>query len=160
MAENVIEDWLKNDETLSALVNEINASGKDIDARALEAFHRISELYELPKYPGDYTAKDFQLADQRRFGPACVFEEATMLKYLEPDQDPWGLVMLALYNIRNGKHTDFEECAKKHFGSTEPLPNDYLAGFIGDGFAGRLRFVTPNKAWFVAGARSAMRSIG
>lgn len=160
MSQNLILDWLKRDEELCNIVNKIDATGNSFEEQAFDAFHLLCEHYDLPKYPEDFTDKYYTRFEKMGIDdPRSVYEEATIFNYLEPNEDPRGKVMVAIYNVKNGKFIDINECALKHFGSKESIPKEYSVCFIGEGFAGRLHFLKPEESWFDLGAKSANRVI-
>jgi hypothetical protein len=158
MTENPILDWFKSDDILCDIVNEISATGKNLEEQALDAFHRLSDHYDLPKYPENFSDKYYERFQQMGVDdPRSVFEEATLWRYLEPEDDPRGIVMIALYNVRHGKFLDLNECAQKHFGS---IPKEYMVCYTGEGFAGELHFLNPGESWFdLPGSKSACKVI-
>ncbi len=159
MSENPILKWLQSDQTLCNIINQIDAGGNSFEEQALASFHQLAEHYDLPKYPGTFTDKHYSFFEQLGINePRSVFEEATILKYLDPDDDPRGLVMVALYGVKNGLFTDINECAKKHFGPNK-IPKEYTVCLVGDGYAGQLHFLQAGESWFELGARSAIKVI-
>lgn len=158
ISENPILDWFKSDDALSDIVNRITATEKSVGEQALDAFRQISDYYDLPKYPENFSDKYYERFEQMDVDdPRSVFEEATICKYLEPENDPRGTVMVALYNVKHGKFIDLNACAKKHFGS---IPKEYMICYIGDGFAGELHFLHSGESWFdIPGAKSANKVI-
>lgn len=157
MSDNIIQDWIDSDPALLKIITQISATEKSFEEQALEAFHRLSTLYDLPKYPGELS--DAQKEYFSRLGiddPRSVFEEATIITFLSPDEDPRGIVMQALYNIKHGTFIDMNECALVQFGSAEKIPDRYVASFTGDGFAGTLHFPGAGESWAENGARCAI----
>ena len=157
MTENIILDWFNEDEQLSNMINAIDAT-KSLEQQALDAFLQVSTHYGLPKYPADFNDEYYERFEKMGIdNPRSVFEEATILKFLEPDEDPRGLIMVALYNVKNGTFIDIDEAAIKHFGSQEEIPSNYYVCFIGDGFAGQLHFLKETESWIELGAKSMIR---
>jgi hypothetical protein len=60
MSQNLILDWFQNDEQLCRIINQISATNKSLEDQALDAFHQLSELYDLPKYPADFTDEHYE----------------------------------------------------------------------------------------------------
>lgn len=158
MSENPIINWFQSDDELCNIVNRIAAAGKSLEEQALEAFHQLSAHFNLPKYPEDISEQDYERFDEMGVDdPRSVFQEATIFNYLEPEEDPRGIVMVALYNVKNGIFSDVNKCAEKHFGS---VPKEYMFCYVGDGFAGKLHFLKTGESWFnIPGVKSATKVI-
>src|SRR5687768_5789050 len=100
---NPIEDWYSSDERIRRTLDQLSTSGMTVPEQAAAAFESVADEFDLPKYPENVTEDHY-----RRFSelgvdePRSVFEENAILRYLEPDDDPRGLAMLALYNVHHG----------------------------------------------------------
>ncbi|MFZ1527491.1 MAG: hypothetical protein WAT19_01995 [Ferruginibacter sp.] len=102
MADNPIDNWYSSDKRLKNIIDILSLSDKSPFEQATEAFYQISELYNLHKYPDDITEDDYKkYEDEGLDNPRTVFEEVGIIRYLEPEDDPRGIVLFALYNIKN-----------------------------------------------------------
>lgn len=158
MEPNPILQWIESDETLQDMIARIDATGKSIEEQAADAFHQLSEHYNLPKYPENITQEHYDLFESMGIDESrSVFEELALFKYLNPDDDPRGMVMAALYSVKNGFFTEISECAHKFFGSKKAIPKEYALCFIGNDISGHIRFLQPEESWVDLGARSMMK---
>lgn len=142
MSDNSFEEWFNSDLKLKAIINEIDKSGKPFIDQAKEAFYRLSELYNLPKFPGDAANKIKGVRYHR-----TVFEEVGILRYLEPDDDPRGIVTSVVYNIKNQLYVDIKLCAERHFGSLDKIPDEYSIYYSGQDADSKLCFLNDGESW-------------
>ena len=157
---NPIEDWYNSDEQIKNIIDRLSSSGMTNEEQAIAAFEEISVAFDLPKYGHSFT--DAHYARYEELGmesPRSVFEEAAVIRYMEPDEDPRGIVILALYNVHNGIQLPIEECAEKYFGGKDKIPTQYMVCFLGENIDGKLHFLEPGESWIDLGARSAMQII-
>src|SRR5688572_18132391 len=99
---NPLDDWYNNDEKLRSIIDSLGVSNKSPEEQAKEAFYKISKLYKLHEFPDDITEEDYKnYEDEGINNPRSVFEEVGIIRYLEPQDDPRGVVLFALYNIKN-----------------------------------------------------------
>lgn len=106
---NPIQEWIEDDEVLSSILVEIQDFNLSIPEQAEIAFHRLSELYSLPKTPIE--ADERQTYQKEEI--VSVYQELGLIKFLEPDGDIRGLVLTAIYNVRNKITIDIDEVYKK-----------------------------------------------
>ena len=154
---NQIEKWINSDKQLYNLIIEIQSMDKSEIEQAEIAFHRLSELYNLPIMPEELQSKlnfidktDDENTDF--FEPRSVFEEYALLKFLNPSDDPRGIVLLAIYNVKNNVGVDYNEVAKKEFGNQ--IPKNLQIGIKGDKFHSEVIFPQKEgKSWFDLGCK-------
>jgi hypothetical protein len=155
-----IGDWYNSDEKVKNIIDRLSSSGMTNEEQAAAAFEEMSDAFDLPKYGHNFT--DAHYAHYEELGmdtPRSVFEEAAIIRYLEPDDDPRGVVMLAIYHVYNGIQVPMEECAEKHFGGKGKIPQQYMVCFLGENVDGKLHFLDQGESWMELGARSAMQII-
>jgi len=100
---NPIVDWINTDEKLRAIIERLNDSGLSEKEQADIAFDEISDIYGLHKYPESFTEEDYKRFEEQGIDdPRSVYEEVGIIHYLEPNDDPRGIVLFAIYNIKNG----------------------------------------------------------
>lgn len=158
MTENPIQTWFESDKQLFEIVSRIASTDKDIKEQALDAFHQLSEHFNLPKYPDNFSDEDYKRFEEMGIdNPRSVFEETTLFSYLNPEEDPRSIVMVGLYNIKNALLIDTNECAEIHFGH---VPKEYILCYVGNGFAGTLHFLQEGESWFdIPDVRSASKIV-
>lgn len=157
---NPIQDWYTSEERIQQVIDTLSSSGLTEEEQAKAAFDQVADAYDLPKYPQDFTDAHYErFSEQGVENPRSVFEENTILSYLEPEDDPRGIVILALYNVHHGIQIPLNECAKKHFGGKRKIPKEYMVCFIGETIYGKLHFMKDGESWTEMGARSAMKII-
>jgi len=108
-------------------------------------------MYELPKIPREIENQD-QENEENYYDSRSVFEEHALIKYLDPDDDPRGRVLAAVYNVKNNVGVDYMEVAIKEFGSK--IPKNLLIGVLGEGFHGNVVFPQKEgKSWYELGCK-------
>ena len=128
--QNGFEKWITTDEDLNTILEKIEATNLPVTEQAEMAFHQLCEVYKLPKLPENlehfteyYENKNIDILDVK-----SVYEELAFIKYLEPEDDPRGLVMFAIYNVKNNESI-VSEVENKFFGNK--VPKEYWLGFKG-----------------------------
>ena len=128
--QNGFEKWITTDEDLNNILEDIESTNLPVAEQAEMAFHRLCEIYKLPKLPENlesfteyYENKNIDILDVK-----SVYEELAFIKYLEPEDDPRGLVMFAIYNVKNNESI-VSEVENKFFGNK--TPKEYWLGFKG-----------------------------
>lgn len=82
--------------------------------------------------------------------PRSVFEEHALLKFMEPNDDPRGIVLSSVYHVKNNIGVNYLDVAKKEFGNK--IPKGLQIGIKGDGINGIVVFpIKENKSWFDLG---------
>ncbi|WP_439507038.1 hypothetical protein [Sediminibacterium sp.] len=158
MMDNPVDIWYLSDERLKKIIDTLSLSEKSPFEQAKEAFYQISELYNLHKYPDDITEDDYRkYEDEGLDNPRTVFEEVGIIRYLEPEDDPRGVVLFALYNIKNRTYIDISFCAEKHFGSRKKVPDNYVVYFTGQDADSKLNFLNAGESWTKEGVKYASK---
>jgi hypothetical protein len=158
MTDNPVYNWCLSDERLKNIIETLSLSDKSPFEQAVEGFYQISELYNLHKYPEDITEDDYKKYEDEGIGsPRTVFEEVGIIRYLEPKDDPRGVVLLALYNIKNRTYMDLDFCAKKHFGSKKKIPDNYVVYYTGQDADSKLCFLNDGESWAKDGVKYASK---
>ena len=158
MANNPIDNWYLSDEKLKSIIDTLSLSGKSPFEQAKEAFYQISEFYNLHKYPDDITEDDYKrYVEEGLDNPRTVFEEVGIIRYLEPEDDPRGVVLFALYNIKNRTYMDIGSCAEKHFGSKKKIPDSYMVYYTGQDADCKLNFLSAGDTWNKEGVKYASK---
>ena len=157
-SDNPILDWYSQDEQVKSVIDGLSVSGKTIEEQAAAAFEELSEAFDLPKYPHSFTEEHYdRFSGMGIDEPRSVSEEAAVIRYLDPEEDPRGIVMLALFHVLNGIQVPIQECAIKHFGGKRKIPKEYMVCFPGEGIQGKLHFLKEGESWFELGASSAIK---
>lgn len=146
--DNFIEKWIESDSKLYDLICEIEDTGKPFHEMAELAFHRLSDLYNIPKMPSDIaSSEEAEVADEKR----SLFEEFTYLKYFsEEGEDLRPVVLLAAWNILNGMNVDLMRIAEKEFGTN--IPEECQIAIRGEGINGEVVFPqNEGKSWYYLG---------
>jgi len=152
-----IWEWVRSDQALSDLLVEIQQKPLSVEEQAEEAFHRVSDMYGLPKNPEDIVYDDGEEeGDDRDDEPrTSVYEELGLLKFLNPDDDPRGTVMAAIYTVKNGYTTDLDEVISKKYG--RKIPASCGIGWTGENSAVQIIFPEKDQGWLEAGCKLFVR---
>ncbi|MDX1286185.1 MAG: hypothetical protein R3182_14280, partial [Draconibacterium sp.] len=138
------------DKKLYDLLVEIQSMEKSENEQAEIAFNRLCELYDLPKMPNDTEKYESYYEDNNILNPRSVFEEHALLKFMEPNDDPRGIVLSAVYHVKNNVGVDYQDIALKEFG--KKIPKDLQIGIQGSGINGIVVFPhKEGKSWFDLG---------
>lgn len=137
--ENPIQSWAENDSRLSLILNEIHQLNLPIEEQAELAFHRLSEIYNLPKLPEEAE----KLEEATGMETISVYQELGLVKFLEPDEDIRGLVLIAVYNVLNEITVGLERVYKKA-GMNEEKGICYR----GENAKVTITFLEENVSWF------------
>lgn len=158
MKDNPIDTWYSNDERLKKIIDTLSSSGKSPFEQAREAFYQISKLYNLHKYPDEITEDDYKIYKEEGIDyPRTVFQEIGIIRYLEPEDDPRGVVLFALYNVKSRKYMDINLCARKHFGSKKKIPDNYIVYYTGQDADSKLNFLNAGESWTKEGIKYASK---
>lgn len=141
-----IREWINADKKLRDVINDIEGRGLSVEEQAEAAFHEISDMYGLPKMPEDID-EDEEVGEDG-YEPSSVFVELGFIKYLNPDEDPRGNVLNAIYAVKNRLNVDTEEIFQKAYRETN--------NFAGFGLRGRNSQIEPfvvkkGDNWFDSG---------
>jgi hypothetical protein len=145
---NPIQSWVEGDHKLLALINEISRTQLPIEEQAEMAFHKVSVLYGLPKLPEDAQ----EMGGSTREEVISVYQELGLVKFLEPDDDIRGLVLVALYNVLNKITVGLDEVYKK-----AGKRNDRGICFTGENSKVTIAFLGENVSWFDSGCTLYLR---
>ena len=155
---NAIVEWINSDEKLKNIIERISNSGLTEKEQADIAFDEITDAYGLPKYPDSFTEEDYKRYEEEGIdNPRSVFEEVGIIHYLEPEDDPRGIVLFAIYNIKNKVCIDINEASRRHFRSKKKIPSSYMIYFIGDKSSTMLHYLEDGKSWVETGAKYAAK---
>jgi hypothetical protein len=153
MEENLIQNWINTDKTLSNLIFEIESTQKSLIEQAELAFEALSKLYNIPRMPIDINDEEFDddeeldgVTDQR-----SLFEEHALIKYLASEnEDPRGIVLSAAFHLLNDYRVDLFQVAEKAF--KKNIPEKCKIGIKGEGIMGEIVFPQKeSKSWFELG---------
>lgn len=157
---NPVLDWINNDQKLKAIIKRLSNSGLSEPEQADIAFDEITDAYDLPKYPDSFSQDDYEKYDTEGIdNPRSVFEEVGIIHYLEPNDDPRGIVLFAIYNIKNRTYMPMDEPASRHFKTKEKIPPEYIIYYLGDRSETMLYFLEKNESWSEKGAKYASKII-
>jgi len=158
MSNNPIDEWYGSDEKLKEIIDSLSFSNKSPEEQAREAFYQIANLYELHKFPDDITEDDYKTYEEEGIDdPRTVFEEIGIIRYLEPDDDPRGVVLFALYNIKNRTYMNIDFCAERHFGNEKQIPSSYMIYYTGTDVDSKLNFLEDGETWTKPGVKYAFK---
>lgn len=148
---NPIQEWMSKDKALHDLVVEIQSMDDKTPMEQAEiAFYRVAQLYNLPKMPQDVVDCEDELGDDDDEEPRSLFVEHALLRYLEPDIDPRGIVLTSAYYVKNNLPIDIRVVAEKEFG--ENPPENCMIGIRGQDFYGEVIFPQKEgKSWLELG---------
>lgn len=148
---NPIQSWVENDSRLLSILNEIHETNLPINEQSEMAFHRISELYGLPKLPEDAQ----ELAETTGEEVISVYQELGLVKFQEPDEDIRGLVLVALYNVLNKVTVDLDEIYKK-----ANMKKERGICYKGENSKVTISFLEENVSWFDADCKLFLKHSG
>lgn len=144
MTDNPIIDWYSKDQWLCDFLVSIDQKKLSDEDAAKEAFYTIAEHYKLPKFPED--------VDDGNGGEGrSVFEEMAIIKYMFPEDELKGAVMLALYNVYNNDYIPIDEAATLYYGDHDKIPKDYMVYYFGKDVDASVKFDIGNLSWIEAG---------
>ncbi len=160
MTTNFVENWYSTDNRLKEIIDKITLTNRSFEEQAKEAFTLVSDMFNLPKYPDDITEDYYaQCEEEGIFEVRTVFEEVGIIRYLEPDDDPRGIVLFALHNIKHKTYMDIDYCAIKHFGGKRKVPKEYMVYYTGEDSDSKLNFLNDGESWLKPGVRCASKII-
>ncbi len=160
MPENPIDDWYHADGKLKAIIDTLSFSGKSPEDQARDAFYQIADLFQFYKFPDDFTDDDYKRFEEESIHkPRSVFEEVGIIRYLEPNDDPRGIVLLALYNAKHSTFMDINICAERYFGGKSKIPLTYIVYYTGKDSDSRLNFLKEGELWTKPGVKYASKIV-
>lgn len=144
------EQWIQNDQKLSDLLVKIQSTEKSPFQQAEMAFDQLCDLYDLPKMPEDLNRYKAYYENKGITDPRSVYEEAALLKFLEPNDDPRGVVLLAVYHVKYAIGVDLLDVFKKN---SRKLPKSPQLGIKGEGINTLIIFIKDNESWYDLGCK-------
>ena len=138
----LIQQWIEKDMELSKALVEIQESELSIEEQAEMAFHKISDMYGIPKLPED-------IIDDDKF-ETSVYQELGILKHLHPENDLRGLVLMAIYLVKNCLQADDSEIDKTSLAGL---------GYRGENSEVELVLVQNGQSWVELGCKLFTRKI-
>ena len=155
---NPVIEWINSDEKLRSIIERISNSGLSEKEQADIAFDEITDAYDLPKYPDSFTEEDYKRYEEEGIDtPRSVYEEVGIIHYLEPKDDPRGIVLFAIYNIKNRLCMNINEAATRYFKSKKKIPSEYMIYFLNDKSSTMMHFLEKGKTWVETGAKYASK---
>lgn len=145
-----IGDWVKSNKELFELLTKIEKSTSDPHEQAEQIFNKVSELFNVPKYPDDIESggEDDPLYE------TSVYEQTALLKYLEPEPEKLPEHVLgAIYFIVHGTEVDPDFIYEKY--ETEGGESESISGFgySHEGVKVELVIVTKDQHWSTLGCK-------
>ncbi len=151
---NEIQQWIDSDKVLSDVLVEIQEMPISLQEQAEVAFHRISEMYGVPKMPEDIVYDNDEESESITSDnpeQSSVYEQLGLFKYLHPDDDPRGLVLAAIYAVINNLSIDMGDIYNKKYG--RKTPTLYGIGWIGENSKVEIIFIEKGESWYDAGCK-------
>ncbi|MBI2730975.1 MAG: hypothetical protein HYX40_09530 [Sphingobacteriales bacterium] len=146
MDDNPIVVWYTKDQWLCDFLVSVDQKNLSDEDAAREAFYKVAEHYKLPKFPWDKQNSD---NEEEKIS---VFEEMAIAKFIFPEDELKGIVMLALYNVYTNEFIPIDDAAAIYYGDHDHIPDQYMAYYFGKDVNATLRFEIRNSSWVEAGA--------
>lgn len=141
---NYVQEWIDKDEKLSKILVEIQESPISVEKQAEMAFHRIAEVYNLPKMPQD-------VDNNTEAEATSVYEHLGLLNYLNPHGDPRGNVLSALFFSKYKWEVDSNLILAKAKKDGVDNKTAKRIGFLGKNHDVKIIFIKENESWFDLG---------
>ncbi|KNB60372.1 DUF1963 domain-containing protein [Chryseobacterium sp. Hurlbut01] len=150
-----LQEWIDTDKKLSAMLVEIQEMPISVEEQAEVAFHRISEAYNVPKTPQDI---DFE--NEEGIERTSVYQHLGLIRYLEPDDDPRGLVLSAIFFAKENLEVDYDLVFAK--AQNEGIRREEITGigFLGENYNVKIVFVKNTESWFDLGCSFFTKIVG
>lgn len=147
-----IQDWIDTDKKLSSILVEIQEMPISIEEQAEVAFHKVAEAYSIPKNPQDIVFEEKDSIDEdTKVEAISVYQHLGIIKFLNPENDPRGNVLSAIYFAKENLEIDYEivmsEAAKNAVDTAEITG----IGFLGENSNVRIIFVKNTESWHELG---------
>lgn len=149
-----LQEWINGNKEIADALVQIQEMDASINEQAEMAFHRISEMCNVPKLPEDVSYLDD--IEEVGLSPVSVYEQLGLIKFLDPDVDPRGQVLSAIFYAKEGYRIDLDEVYKKKFGDN--TPTEVGIGFVNENTAVEIIFIGPDQSWFDLGCKLFMKS--
>jgi hypothetical protein len=154
---NPIKEWVDSDTELAKTLVEIEGTNLSLAEQADIAFHKISDMYGVPKIPEDIVYNDEDDNTEEYVEKPSVYEILGQIKYLQPGDDPRAQVLSAIYYVKNGYGIDLADVLKRKFG--KKIPANTSVGFIREGINVELMFLDGSKNWMELGCKLMLKSV-
>jgi hypothetical protein len=146
---NPLQEWINSDSELNELLNDIDSKVIGEYEKAKVGFHKLSEKYNLPKYPDDVENREtIIVGDFHLYEPISMYEVLGKLKFVDnKSENLKSNVLFAAYLIINKLEPFIDEELDEY------LKNDQLIGF---GYKGEdvdvlMIPIKENESWFDKG---------
>jgi hypothetical protein len=154
MGKTDFEKWVATEPGIMPLIESITATNQPLMEQAKEAFYKMGDLLRVPKFPEDITEEMAARFEAEGIDdPRSLFEEVGIVRYLEPEDDPRGIVLAALYNTKRQQYANIDLCALEHFGGRKKIPNEYMVYYTGQDADALLHFTKQGESWFREGVK-------
>lgn len=144
---NPIIEWYSKDKWLSDLLVSIDKMNLSDEDAAREAFYRVSDHYNLPKFPEDVFIEEgilnSEIEKQRN---KSVFEQLGIIKRMHSENTLKASVLLALLYVYKKFFSTIDEAASEYYGDYDGIPEVYYACFFGKDVDVELRFSSNEKS--------------
>lgn len=157
---NPIQDWIDNDKKLSSILVEIQEMSIQIEEQAEIAFHRVSETYHIPKLPEDIEVGDRGYDDEDMEEPISVYHHLGIIKFLNPENDPRGNVLSAIYFAKEKLEIDYEIVFSEALKSGIDITQITGIGFLGENSYVKIVFVKHTESWYELGCSFFVKIVG
>jgi hypothetical protein len=143
---NPIQDWIDTDKKLSSILVEIQEMPISIEEQAEIAFHKVSEAYSLPKFPQDIEIEDEDIKE-----PISVYHHLGIIKFLNPESDPRGNVLSAIYFAKENLEIDYEIVFLEAIKCGIDVSQITGIGFLDENSYVKIVFVKNTESWYELG---------
>jgi hypothetical protein len=147
-----LQKWILENQKLSALLVEIQNMDISVQDQAEMAFHRVSEMFKLPKSP-----TDINYGIENEIDKKSVYEMLGLKKLVSLGDDPRAQVLSSIYYIINNISIDIEGFLEENFG--ENLSQISGIGFKGENSDVMAIIVGKNESWSDLGCTLFTQSI-
>lgn len=152
---DIILEWINSDKNLRDALAEIRSICNSEKEQAEMAFHKISDLYGLPKNSDDMPSHDDEFEEEEEpedeyYDPMPVYRELGLIKYLDPDNDPLSQVLMAIYCVKNRYNVDSEAAYQKCRNSGKKCLG---IGYRGNNSGVEIIFIDGSKSWLELGCK-------
>jgi len=144
------QEWISEDQELNNLLVEIQEMDCDTLKQAEFALKKLSDVYDLPLMPEDLESYQTYFESRNIADPRSVYEEAALIKFLEPDDDPRGIALFAVYNVKHGMGVNLNDVFKKN---AKKVPKSGRIGIKGEGLNTSIIFLNETDNWFDLGCK-------
>jgi len=145
-----LQQWIETDEKLAEILVEIQEMPISVEEQAEVAFHRVSEAYNVAKMPEEL---DFENEFEDDEEPTSVYQHLGLLKYLNNDEDPRGIVLSAILFAKENLEVDYNLIFEK--AEKQGIDKKMIGGigFLGENSNVRIVFVKNTESWSQLGCK-------